>query len=238
LLSASLLSSINPTLAAIALEQAQALGPLTIRPSHDKPQPHLGSQFASASATGPQSNDRNNHEAAALPIKASLLVDDIKNSFKQTQNGVSLKPGESSAPPASPRSPGLTTLCSWNIEQLGTLQCSFTGIVLNHVLIRFSSFSESYVHKLEASNHPAPNTVRIVLDDLRNKEKKKYAKRLANRKSARISRSRKNRLVDELTASHAILRRQVLILPYLPDPDAVIGTDVEIKFCSAQMRRV
>ena len=77
-----------------------------------------------------------------------------------------------------------------------------------------------------------------MLENARSKEEKKIAKRIANRKSASISRARKNQLVDELTASHARLRREVLILSYLPDPVAVIDIEGTIKFCSVQMERV
>ena len=76
------------------------------------------------------------------------------------------------------------------------------------------------------------------MENARNKEEKKLAKRIANRKSASVSRARKNQLIDELTACHAKLRRQVLILSYLPDPVVAIDTRGVIKFCSMQMERV
>jgi PAS domain-containing protein len=118
---------------------------------------------------------------------------------------------------SSPESLSLLTLQSWSIEKL-----------------------ESYANEIKAKNptDPLPNTLRIVLENARNKEEKKLAKRIANRKSASVSRARKNQLIDELTACHAKLRRQVLILSYLPDPVVAIDTRGVIKFCSVQMERV
>lgn len=92
--------------------------------------------------------------------------------------------------------------------------------------------------KLKECNLPIPNAVIIVLQDMKQKEEKKHAKRIANRKSANSSRARKKELIDALTAAHAKLRRQALILSYLPDPIVVIDTGGKIKFCSTQMERV
>jgi hypothetical protein len=52
------------------------------------------------------------------------------------------------------------------------------------------------------------------------------------------ARARKRQLIDELTADNARMRRQALILLYLPDPVIVIGLDGEIKFCNMQAVRV
>ena len=54
--------------------------------------------------------------------------------------------------------------------------------------------SESYVKELQEMNQPIPNTVKIVLEDARKREEKKYAKRMANRKSASTSRARKKQV--------------------------------------------
>ena len=74
--------------------------------------------------------------------------------------------------------------------------------------------------------------------DTRRKEEKRHAKRLANRKSACTSRARKKALIEEMTKENARLRRQALILSYLPDPVVAISTDGIITFCSMQVERV
>lgn len=53
-----------------------------------------------------------------------------------------------------------------------------------------------------------------------------------------MSRARKRQLIDELTADNARLRRQALIMSYLPDPVIAIGLDGKIKFCNVQLARV
>ena len=93
---------------------------------------------------------------------------------------------------------------------------------------------------------PIPKIVRILLDDAKLQEKKREAKRLSNRKSATTSRARKRKvgflhvqdfilfhschsyshyatisfimpqLIEELSNDHARLRRQAIILSYLP----------------------
>ncbi len=74
--------------------------------------------------------------------------------------------------------------------------------------------------------------------DMRRKEEKRHAKRLANRKSAYTSRARKKALIEEMTRDNARLRRQALILSYLPDPVVAIRADGTITFCSMQVERV
>lgn len=73
---------------------------------------------------------------------------------------------------------------------------------------------------------------------MRRKEEKRQAKRLANRKSASTSRARKKALIEEMTKDNARLRRQALILSFLPDPVVTISTDGIITFCSMQVERV
>ena len=73
---------------------------------------------------------------------------------------------------------------------------------------------------------------------MRRKEEKREAKRLANRKSASTSRARKKALIEEMTKDNARLRRQALILSFLPDPVVAISTDGVITFCSMQVERV
>ncbi|KAL3905282.1 MAG: hypothetical protein SGARI_004541, partial [Bacillariaceae sp.] len=70
------------------------------------------------------------------------------------------------------------------------------------------------------------------------KEKKKSAKRIANRKSASTSRARKKALVEEMTKTNARLKRQALILSLLPDLVITTTPEGEITFCSAQVERI
>ena len=83
-----------------------------------------------------------------------------------------------------------------------------------------------------------PQAIALLVADLRRKEEKRHAKRLANRKSACTSRARKKALIDEMTRENARLRRQALILSYLPDPVVAIRADGVITFCSMQVERV
>ena len=83
-----------------------------------------------------------------------------------------------------------------------------------------------------------PQAIALLVADLRRKEEKRHAKRLANRKSACTSRARKKALIDEMTMENARLRRQALILSYLPDPVVTIRADGVITFCSMQVERV
>lgn len=83
-----------------------------------------------------------------------------------------------------------------------------------------------------------PQAVALLLADTRRKEEKRQAKRLANRKSACTSRARKKALIEEMTKDNARLRRQALILSYLPDPVVAISTEGVITFCSMQVERV
>eukprot|EP00804_Cyclotella_cryptica_P013812 CCRYP_019435-RA/>CCRYP_019435-RA protein AED:0.01 eAED:0.01 QI:134/1/1/1/0.8/0.66/6/142/1158 len=144
---------------------------------------------------------------------ATSSTEDVNGSVGTNRNPSSTVASSSVALLAEPVS--VLTLQTWNIEQL-----------------------ESHVRRLQESNQPIPNTVRIILEDARNKEARKNAKRMANRKSASTSRARKKQLIDELTAAHAKLRRHALILAYLPDPVVVIGVSGKIKFCSAQIERM
>ena len=78
----------------------------------------------------------------------------------------------------------------------------------------------------------------MLLTEAKQKQKKKDAKRVANRKSASTSRARKKALVEEMTRTNARLKRQALILALLPDLVLAITTEGEITFCSAQVKRV
>jgi hypothetical protein len=76
------------------------------------------------------------------------------------------------------------------------------------------------------------------MSDLRRKDEKRSAKRIANRKSACTSRARKKALVEEMTKTNAKLRRQALILSLLPDLVIAMTIDGIITFCSAPVERV
>jgi PAS domain-containing protein len=80
--------------------------------------------------------------------------------------------------------------------------------------------------------------VRIVIEDIQRKEQKLIQKRAANRKTAAASRSRKQQLIDELISSNAELRRQALVLSYLPDACMAIDVTGKIMFCSPQVQRI
>lgn len=109
----------------------------------------------------------------------------------------------------------ITTLQRWNLEQL-----------------------EAHVKQLRDAKQSVPQSVALLLADTRRKEEKRHAKRLANRKSACTSRARKKALIEEMTKENAKLRRQALILSYLPDPVVVISAEGVITFCSMQAERV
>lgn len=90
----------------------------------------------------------------------------------------------------------------------------------------FANFCpEKHVSLLQQLNQPVPQSVALLLADAQRKEKKKTAKRAANRKSASTSRARKKALVEEMTRTNARLKRQALILALLPD--LVIATTLE-----------
>jgi len=109
----------------------------------------------------------------------------------------------------------ITTLQRWKLEQL-----------------------EAHVKQIRDAQQSVPQSVALLLADTRRKEEKRQAKRLANRKSACTSRARKKALIEEMTKENAKLRRQALILSYLPDPVVVISAEGVITFCSMQAERV
>jgi PAS domain-containing protein len=97
---------------------------------------------------------------------------------------------------------------------------------------------EKHVALLQQLNRPVPQYVGLLLTEARRKQKKKHAKRIANRRSASTSRARKKKYVEEMKVTNARLKRQALILSLLPDLVVAINTDGEITFCSAQVERV
>ena len=91
---------------------------------------------------------------------------------------------------------------------------------------------------LQQLKQPIPQSVALLLTEAQRKEKKKNAKRVANRKSASTSRARKKALVEEMTKTNARLKRQAMILALLPDLVITTTIDGEITFCSEQVERV
>ena len=98
--------------------------------------------------------------------------------------------------------------------------------------------TDEHIKQLREANEVVPQAVTLLAADMRRKEEKREAKRLANRKSASTSRARKKALIEEMTKDNARLRRQALILSFLPDPVVAISTDGVITFCSTQVERV
>jgi PAS domain-containing protein len=97
---------------------------------------------------------------------------------------------------------------------------------------------EQHVALLQRLQQPVPQTVALLLTEAQRKEKKKTAKRAANRKSASTSRARKKALVEEITRANARLKRQAMILSLLPDLVIATTMEGEISFCSAQVERI
>ena len=98
--------------------------------------------------------------------------------------------------------------------------------------------SESHVKALEKGGYPVPQAVKLILAEAHRKEERREAKRIANRKSANTSRARKKAQMDQLMNENQRLRKQELILSYLPDPVIVISNQGTITFCSQQVERV
>lgn len=167
-----------------------------------------GSQKAT-NATAASSAGVHHHHHRGHHRKGSAGV--AASSSAARSNG-DLSPGTSSG--SVPHAP-ISTLQRLNLEQL-----------------------EAHVKRLREAKQPVPQAVGLLLADTRRKEEKRHAKRLANRKSACTSRARKKALIEEMTKDNARLRRQALILSYLPDPVVAISTEGVITFCSMQVERV
>lgn len=155
------------------------------------------------------------HPALKMPGSASVpphlhqVLGHEASSLRQPTTATSLTNGSTNASVVSGAMQG------WTLEQL-----------------------EKHVTLLQQMNKPVPQSVALLLADARRKEKKKTAKRAANRKSASTSRARKKALVEEMTRTNARLKRQALILELLPDLVIATTLDGEITFCSAQVGRV
>jgi len=83
---------------------------------------------------------------------------------------------------------------------------------------------------------PAP-LVNLMSEATKRREDKRAAKRVANRKSASISRARKKAFVEEMAKSNERLRRQAMILNLLPDLILAVDDSGVITFCSAQVEK-
>ena len=112
----------------------------------------------------------------------------------------------------------------------------FLTLLQHHTILQPQT--DEHVKQLREANEVVPQAVILLAADMRRKEEKREAKRLANRKSASTSRARKKALIEEMTKDNARLRRQALILSFLPDPVVAISTDGVITFCSMQVERV
>lgn len=204
----------------------------------------LGSIIAAALASGSlaSSSSTNKDLSANISLPASLPSMSVKLSSESSTGGLQSNmamaggsglPKTNAAPAAAihhhaaaasastpvsssmmPHVP-IATMKAWSLEQLDT-----------------------YVKQLRDANQPVPEAVAVLLANVREKEEKLHAKRLANRKSAYASRARKQALYEEITKDNDWLRRQAVILSHLPDPVVVILTDGMITFCSMQVERV
>jgi PAS domain S-box-containing protein len=110
--------------------------------------------------------------------------------------------------------------------------------LVSTTLIPILFFTEKHVKLLTQLQQPVPPNISIMLSEMKRREEKKHAKRLANRKSASTSRARKKALVQEMTELNARLKRQALILSLLPDLVIVVNLDGVVTFCNEQVERV
>lgn len=120
----------------------------------------------------------------------------------------------------------------------GAAVAAATPLLMPHMQKWSLDQLEAHVEVLRSSSTPIPQPVAVLLAEARRREEKRFAKRIANRKSASTSRARKKALVEEMTRTNARLRRQALILALLPDLVVAITVDGVITFCSAQVERV
>jgi hypothetical protein len=83
-----------------------------------------------------------------------------------------------------------------------------------------------------------PQSLAILLSRARRKEEQLNRRKLANRKSASTARARKKAEFDVLSQENLKLKKERLIISFLPDPVAVVNEDGEISFASAQLGRL
>lgn len=177
----------------------------------------------------------------------------LGGSMQSQQSQVSMPTSAAAvAPTATVSSAQAQNMQSWSVEELGkkdttgqqeqqrTCRLIFFDAYQQLTLASFQIFKflEKHVALLQQLNRPVPQYVGLLLTEARRKQKKKHAKRIANRRSASTSRARKKKYVEEMKVTNARLKRQALILSLLPDLVMAINTDGEITFCSAQVERV
>jgi PAS domain S-box-containing protein len=98
--------------------------------------------------------------------------------------------------------------------------------------------SASQPRLLSSLSQPVPPSLSLLVTEAQRRHEKKEAKKVANRRSASVSRARKKALVQEMTELNARLKRQALILALLPDLVVVVDAEGVITFCSSQVERV
>ena len=170
---------------------------------------------------------------------------DAAAALLRSGNGLLSPPAAASRALTSPAS--LSNMHTWTAEQLGKFisECKSAPWIVPSICISlFSLFNtllfslEQHVAMLRQANQSVPQSVALLLNEAQRKEKKKTAKRIANRKSASTSRARKKALVEEMTKTNARLKRQAMILSLLPDLVITTTPEGEITFCSAQVERI
>lgn len=83
-----------------------------------------------------------------------------------------------------------------------------------------------------------PPLVNLLTEVSKRKEDKRAAKRVANRKSASISRARKKAYLEEMSKANERLKRQAMILNLLPDLVFAVDESGMITFCSSQVEKM
>jgi PAS domain S-box-containing protein len=99
-------------------------------------------------------------------------------------------------------------------------------------------FTAKQANLLNQLQQPVPQSLSVLLTEAQRRHEKKEAKRVANRRSASVSRARKKALVQEMTELNARLKRQALILALLPDLVIAVDVDGVITFASDQVERI
>jgi len=99
--------------------------------------------------------------------------------------------------------------------------------------------TEKHVAMLQECNFEVPPPlVNLLTEVSKRKEDKRAAKRVANRKSASISRARKKAYLEEISKANERLKRQAMILNLLPDLVFAVDESGIITFCSSQVEKM
>jgi PAS domain S-box-containing protein len=112
-----------------------------------------------------------------------------------------------------------------------------TSLTFSYVRVLFV-FTAKQANLLNQLQQPVPQSLSVLLTEAQRRHEKKEAKRVANRRSASVSRARKKALVQEMTDLNARLKRQALILSLLPDLVIAVDVDGVITFASDQVERI